>query len=96
MKVRKASVSLTFRVWVLATVFVWPFLETWGIAAWAVAGAGLALWWRVLPEDPPAAPERLPYQHLYPHLAHPPPDAQPASATRPVPPPVAEAREKSL
>lgn len=92
MKGTKAGVSLAFRVWVLATVFVWPFLEAWGIAAWAVAGGALGLWWRALPEDPPAPPERLPYQHLYPHLAHPPPEGQPV----PAPPALAEKREKSL
>ena len=41
MKVKKGQVSLAFRLWVLATVFVWPFLEHWVIAAWAVLGAGL-------------------------------------------------------
>ncbi len=65
MKVTKGKVSLAFRLWVLATVFIWPFLEDWEIAAWAALGAGLALWWRSLPEDPPEPPPTLPYQHLY-------------------------------
>ena len=65
MKVRKGQVSLAFRLWVLASVFVIPFLDALGIAAWCLPGIGLALWWRSLPEDPPAPPERLPYQHLY-------------------------------
>jgi thiol:disulfide interchange protein len=72
MRATKSRVSLAFRLWVLATVFVWPFIGFWGIAAWAAVGAALGLWWLSLPEDPPAPPQRLPYQHLYPHLAHPP------------------------
>jgi hypothetical protein len=64
-KVKKGQVSLAFRLWILATVFVWPFIDDWEVAVWAALGAGLALWWRALPEDPPAPPERLPYQHLY-------------------------------
>lgn len=64
-RVKKSQVSLAFRLWVLATVFVWPFLDAWEIAAWVSLGGGLALWWRALPEDPPEPPPRLPYQHLY-------------------------------
>jgi hypothetical protein len=64
-KVKKGQVSLAFRLWVLATVFVIPFLERLEIAAWAALGGALALWWRSLPEDPPEPPPRLPYQHLY-------------------------------
>lgn len=65
MKIRKSGVSLVFRLWILATVFVWPFIEGWENVAWAALGGVLALvWWR-LPEDPPAPVERLPYQHLY-------------------------------
>ena len=65
MKVRKSSVSLAFRLWILASVFVVPFLDSIEIALWCLPGIGLALWWRVLPEDPPEPPPRLPYQHLY-------------------------------
>ena len=83
MKPRKETVSLVFRLWILATVFVWPFIEGWGIALWAAVGGGLALWWRQMPEDPPQPPPRLPYQHRYQHLAFPPepgPDAGKAPA----------------
>ncbi|MBL0141367.1 MAG: hypothetical protein IPP91_04720 [Betaproteobacteria bacterium] len=65
MNVKKGQVSLAFRLWVLATVFVWHFIDDWEIAAWCLLGAGLALWWRSLPDDPPEPPPRLPYQHLY-------------------------------
>jgi hypothetical protein len=65
MKVKKGQVSLALRLFVLASVFVLPFLDRWEIAAWVVVGIGLALWWRALPEDPPEPPPRLPYQHLY-------------------------------
>jgi hypothetical protein len=65
MKTRKASVSLALRLWLLASVFVVPFLDTLEIALWCLPGIGLALWWRALPEDSPEPPPRLPYQHLY-------------------------------
>ena len=81
MRPRKETVSLVFRLWILATVFVWPFIEGWGIVLWAAAGGGLALWWRQLPEDPPQPPPRLPYQHRYEHLAFPPdPERKPTEA----------------
>lgn len=82
MKPRKETVSLVFRLWILATVFVWPFIEGWGIALWAAVGGGLALWWRQMPEDPPAPPERLPYQHLYAHLSHAAPAEPPDPAAK--------------
>ncbi len=65
MTVRKGRVSLALRLWVLASVFVIPFLDAWEIAAWCVGGLALAAWWRSLPEDPPETPARLPFQHLY-------------------------------
>lgn len=83
MKRPKEAVSLAFRLWILATVFVWPFIEGWGIALWAAAGGVLALVWRRLPEDPPQPPPRLPFQHRYEHLAFPPepkPDPGPAES----------------
>ncbi len=45
MKVKKGQVSLAFRLWVLATVFVIPFLDKLEIAAWCVLGGALGLWW---------------------------------------------------
>jgi hypothetical protein len=65
MKVKKGQVSLAFRLWVLATVFIFPFLDRWEFAAWAVLGGALGLWWRSLPDDLPEPAPRLPYQHLY-------------------------------
>jgi len=65
MKVKRGKVALALKLWVLASVFVIPFLDAWEIAAWCLPGIGLALWWRVLPDDPPEPPPRLPYQHLY-------------------------------
>jgi len=65
MKVRKSQASLALRLWVLCTVFVWPFIEGWELAGWAALGGALALAWKLLPDEPPAPVERLPYQHLY-------------------------------
>ncbi len=65
MKVKKGQVSLAFRLWLLATVFVFPFLDKLEFAGWCVFGGALALWWRSLPDHPPEPPARLPYQHLY-------------------------------
>lgn len=65
MAVKKSQVSLTLRLWLLACVFVVPFLDAIEIALWCLPGIGLALWWRALPEDPPVPPPRLPFQHLY-------------------------------
>ena len=61
----KGQVSMALRLWLLACVFVVPFLSAVEIALWCLPGIGLALWWRSLPEDPPEPPPRLPYQHLY-------------------------------
>jgi hypothetical protein len=61
----KTAASIAIRVWILASVFIVPFLDRGELIAWAVLGGVIALaWWR-LPEDPPAPVERLPYQHLY-------------------------------
>lgn len=65
MKASKSGVSLALRLWILASVFVVPFLSTLEIVLWCLPGIILALWWRALPEDPPEPPPRLPYQHLY-------------------------------
>jgi len=65
MAVKKSQVSLALRLWLLACVFVVPFLDAIEIAFWCLPGIGLALWWRALPEDPPEPPPRLPFQHLY-------------------------------
>ena len=62
---RRSRVSLALRLWILASVFVVPFLDALEIALWCLPGIGLALWWRALPEDPPEPPARLPFQHLY-------------------------------
>lgn len=65
MKITRARVSMALRLWILACVFVVPFLSALEIALWCVPGIALALAWRSMPEDPPETPERLPYQHLY-------------------------------
>ncbi len=65
MKPRKSQISMAFRLWILASVFVVPFLDVVFIAAWASVGIGLALWWRALPEDPPEPPPRLPFQDQF-------------------------------
>lgn len=54
------------KIWVIATVFVLPFIRNWEIAAWVGLGAILGLAWKVLPEGPPEKPpEPLPYAHKY-------------------------------
>jgi len=64
-KVKRNNVALALKLWVLASVFVIPFLDWWEIGLWCLPGIVLALWWHSLPEDPPEPVERLPYQHLY-------------------------------
>ncbi len=65
MKVKKAHVSLAARVWILACVFIVPFVDLLGLAACIAFGAALGLWWKQLPEDPPEPAPRLPFQSEY-------------------------------
>ena len=62
MKIRKSQASLAVRLWVLATVFVIPFVEYGVLALWLLLGGALGLLWYKLPHEPPGPPERLPYQ----------------------------------
>jgi hypothetical protein len=62
MKIRKSQASLAVRLWVLATVFVIPFVTLLELAGWLVLGGVLGLVWKVLPEEAVGEVERLPFQ----------------------------------
>ncbi|HET7767598.1 MAG TPA: hypothetical protein VFN74_02415 [Chloroflexota bacterium] len=54
------------KIWVVATVFVLPFLTPWEVAGWVALGAILGLVWKVVPEAPPEKPVApLPYADKY-------------------------------
>ncbi len=65
MKIRKSHASLAFRLWILVTVLIIFFLEGFELVGWLALGGILALAWKVLPEEPEAPPERLPFQDEY-------------------------------
>lgn len=65
MKIMKTHAALVVKLWVLASVFLLPFLDRWEIAAWALLGAICGLVWKVLPEVPEAPVEPLPFAHEY-------------------------------
>jgi hypothetical protein len=62
MKIRKSQASLAVRLWILATVFVIPFVTIPELAVWLAIGGVLGIVWKVLPEEPPGEVERLPFQ----------------------------------
>lgn len=65
MKIRKTHLSWALRLWILASVFVIPFLSYGEVALWVLAAGALALAWHRLPEEPEEPVEPLPYAHLY-------------------------------
>ncbi len=65
MKVKRRQVSLAFRLWVLATAFVLPYLGHYELAGWCAFGGALGLWWKSLPEDAPEPVQPLPFQNEY-------------------------------
>ena len=66
MKVNRVHTGWAVKIWVLATVFMLPFLDPIGVAAWLVLGAGLGLAWKASPEGPPEKPVgSLPYADRY-------------------------------
>lgn len=66
MKINRMHTGWAVKLWVLATVFVLPFLDPAGVAAWVVLGAVLGIAWKVSPEAPPEAPaEPLPHLDQY-------------------------------
>ena len=65
MKIRKTHAAWAVKLWVLATVFVWYFLEGWEHLPWVAMGAAFSLVWWLLPEEPEAPVEPLPFAHEY-------------------------------
>lgn len=65
MTIRKSHAAWAVKLWVLASVFLLPFLDRWEIAAWVVLGGVFALVWKVLPEEPEEPVEPLPFAHEY-------------------------------
>ena len=56
------------KLWVIATVFVLPFLSGWEVIAWVSMGGVFGLTWKLAPEGPPEKPpERLPFHDQYAH-----------------------------
>jgi hypothetical protein len=73
----KVHAGWIVKIWVVATVFVLPFLSSWEALAWVAMGGVFGLAWKLAPEGPPEKPvEPLPYQHLYTHKQVPRRDAE--------------------
>jgi hypothetical protein len=64
-RLNRVNVGWALKLWVLATVFVWYFLEGWENWAWVALGGVFALVWWVLPEVPEAPVEPLPFAREY-------------------------------
>ena len=68
MKLDRRSAGWAVKAWVIATVFVLPFLDQLEVAGWLVLGAVIGIVWKVLPEGAePPPPEKLPYHDQYAH-----------------------------
>jgi fatty acid desaturase len=65
MRIRKTHAAWAVKLWVLATVFVWYFLEGWEHLPWVAMGAAFSLVWWLLPEEPEEPVEPLPFAHEY-------------------------------
>lgn len=65
MRIRKTHAAWAVKLWVMATVFVWYFLEGWEHLPWVALGAAFSLVWWLLPEEPEAPVEPLPFAHEY-------------------------------
>lgn len=65
MTIRRTHASWAVKLWVIATVFVLPFLDLWQIPAWLLVGGAAALVWKLLPEEPEPPDERLPFHDQY-------------------------------
>ena len=65
MKIRKTHASWAVRLWVLASVFVVPFIGPWELAGWLALGGLLGLAWKSLPEEPETPPPPLPFAEQY-------------------------------
>ena len=78
MKINRYHTGWAVKLWVLATVFLLPFLTTGQVFGWVVFGAVLGLAWKVSPEGPPETPaEPLPYADQYRKNEIPRPEAAP-------------------
>ena len=68
MKINRVHTGWAVKIWILATVFLLPFLEPLQVAGWLVLGAALGLAWKLSPEGPAEEPvEPLPYVEQYKH-----------------------------
>lgn len=65
MKIRKTHAAWAVKLWVLATVFILPFISAWELLGWLALGGVFGLVWKVLPEEPEAPVEPLPYADQY-------------------------------
>ena len=93
MTIKKTHAAWAVKLWVLATVFVWYFLEGWEHVPWVALGAAFSLVWWVLPEEPEEPVEPLPFAHEYKDRAiprrgvEPPPQPSPKGEGETGPPP---------
>ncbi|HYC37522.1 MAG TPA: hypothetical protein VEC19_13940 [Usitatibacter sp.] len=65
MKLNRNHAGWAVKLWVLASVFVLPFLSTVEVVAWLALGAVFGAVWKVLPEGPETTVEPLPYADEY-------------------------------
>jgi hypothetical protein len=65
MSLKKTHAAWAVKLWVLASVFLLPFLDRWEVAAWVVLGAAFGLVWRALPEEPETPADPLPFADEY-------------------------------
>ena len=65
MKLRKGHAAWAGKLWILASVFLVPFLSPWELLPWLGLGAMFGIVWKSLPEEPPEPVKPLPYSHLY-------------------------------
>ncbi len=96
MKIRKTHAAWAVKLWVLASVFLLPFLSMWETIGWVALGGVFALVWKVLPEEAEAAVEPLPFAHEYrdkeiPRRS-PPDDRRPGEGRGPIEPSPPDAR----
>lgn len=66
MKVNRVHTGWAVKLWVLATVFLLPFLAPIQVLGWVVLGAALGLAWKFSPPGPPEKPvDPLPFADQY-------------------------------
>ena len=79
MKIRKTHAAWAVKGWVIISVFLLPFIGPIEVVGWLLLGAIFGLVWKVLPEEPEAPVEPLPFADQYRDREIPrPPPAQPS------------------